>query len=120
MRENMKVSPGVFNARRISGCSETRKFLFSGEILLSANVRGGGAGLRLVDGGRNESKILPERAAEMRRTRKAPRKCDVRDRFPGLGLKLLAAMQQPCPPDKIADGHALVAEQHVQIALGAA
>src|SRR6266705_2567765 len=105
MRENMKVSRGVFNARRISGCSETRKFLFS------ANVRGGGAGLRLVDGGRNESKILPERAAEMRRTRKAPRKCDVRDRFPGLGLKLLAAMQQPCPPDKIADGHALVAEQ---------
>jgi hypothetical protein len=37
-----------------------------------------------------------------------------------LGLQFLPAVQQPRPPDIIADGHALVAEQHVQIALGAA
>ena len=75
--------------------------------------------LRPVNSGRNNSEMLPEHAAEVRRTRKAPRKCDVRDGFSGLGLKLLAAVLQPCIPDVIADGGAPVAEQHVQIALGA-
>ena len=76
--------------------------------------------MRLVDRGGNEAKMLPEHAAEMRRTGKAPRKCDIRDRLSVLRLQLLPAMQQSRPPDVIADGHALVAEQHVQVALGAA
>src|SRR3954453_3896324 len=64
--------------------------------------------------------MLAKHAAEMRRTRKAPRERHVGDGFSGLGLELLAAMQQPGPPDVVADRHALVAEQHVQITLGAA
>ena len=76
--------------------------------------------LRLVDRGRNDPEIFSEDAAEMRRTRKAPRKCDVGDCLSALGLQLLAAVLQPRLPDVVADGHAPVAEQHVQIALGAA
>src|SRR5213592_2220174 len=76
--------------------------------------------MRLVDRGGSKPKMLPEHAAEVRRAGKAPRKCDIRDGLAVLGLQLLAAVQQPRPPDIIADGHALVAEQHVQIALGAA
>jgi hypothetical protein len=52
--------------------------------------------------------------------RKTRLKCDIRDCFSALGLQLLAAVLQPCLPDVIADGHAPVAEQHVQIAFGAA
>src|SRR6185295_19180802 len=88
--------------------------------LSSGNIRQRIGAVRLVDGGGNESAMLPEHAAEVRRTGEAPRKCDVRDRLSVLGLQLLPAMQQSRPPDVIADGHALVAEQHVQIALGAA
>ena len=69
--------------------------------------------LRLVDGGRDKPEMLAEYAAEMRRTRKAPRKCDVRDGFSGLGLQLPAAVLQPCVPDMVADGGTPVAEQHV-------
>src|SRR5437868_1850181 len=90
------------------------------EALFARKVRGQTTVLRFVNRRRNNSEILPEHAAEVRRTRKAPRKCDVRDGFSGLRLQLLAAVLQPCVPDIVADGGTPVAEQHVQIALGAA
>jgi hypothetical protein len=90
------------------------------EVLFARKVRGQTTVLRFVNRRRNNSEILPEHAAEVRRTRKAPRKCDVRDGFSGLGLQLLTAVLQPCLPDIVADGGTSVAEQHVQIALGAA
>src|SRR5689334_10685125 len=76
--------------------------------------------MRLVNGGGDEAKVLPEHAAEMRRAGKSPREGNVRDRLAVLRLQLLPAVQEPRPPDVVADGHALVAEQHVEIALGAA
>lgn len=66
--------------------------------------------LHLVDGGWHEPEMLAEHAAEMRGARKAPRERHVGDGLAGLGLEFLAAMQQPCPPDVVADGHALVAD----------
>ena len=48
--------------------------------------------MRLVNGGGNEAKMLPEHAAEVRRTGKAPRKCDIRDRLAVLRLQFLAGM----------------------------
>ena len=63
--------------------------------------------------------MLPEYAAEVRRTRKAPRERDVRDGFSGMGLQLVAAVLQPCVLNIVADRGAPVAEQHMQIALGA-
>ena len=75
--------------------------------------------LRFVNRRRDNSEILPEHAAEVRRTGKAPRKCNVRDGLSGLSLQLLAAVLQSCLPDVVADGGTPVAEQHVQIAFGA-
>ena len=40
--------------------------------------------------------------------------------FPPQRLELLPTMLQPRPPDVVADGRAAFAEQHVEIALGAA
>src|SRR4051794_3701144 len=80
----------------------------------------GAAVLRLVDRRWNDSEILAEHAAEMGRTRKAPRKRHIRDRFSGLALQLLTTVLQPCLPHIVAHGHASVTEQHVQITLGAA
>src|SRR4029450_6168803 len=95
---------------RISAC----------RTLSSGSIRQRIGAVRLVDGGGNEPEMLPEHAAEMRRAGEAPRKCDVGDGLAVLTLQLLPAVQQSRPPDVIADGHALVAEQHVQVALGAA
>ena len=80
------------------------------EILFARKVRGQTAVLRFVNRRRNNSEMLPEYAAEVRRTRKAPRKCDIRDGFPGLGLQLLAAVLQPSVLDIVADGGTPVAE----------
>src|SRR3984957_3368113 len=103
------ISASVISARRAEA-----------EILFARKVRGQKAVLRFVNRRRNNSEILPEHAAEGRRTRKAPRKRDVRDGFSGLGFQLLAAVLQSCVPDIVADGGTPVAEQHVQVALGAA
>ena len=84
------------------------------------DVRSQAAMLRLVNRGRYNPEILAEHPAEMRRDGEAPRERNVRDRLSGLRLQFVAAMLQPSPPDLIADGHAAVAEQHVQIAFGAA
>src|SRR5215471_4306548 len=101
MRENMKGYQGACLAQLI--------LLRNRHAAVSGSVRQRSNGLRLVNGGRDETKMLPEHAAEVRGTREAPRKCDIRDRLSALGLQLLATMQQPCAPDVIADGHALVA-----------
>src|ERR1700743_219689 len=61
-----------------------------------------------------------EYTAEVRRTREPPGDRAVRDRLAPAGFKFLTAVLQSRSPDIITNGHASLAEQHVQIAFGAA
>src|SRR6185437_14817614 len=86
----------------------------------SGLVRDHGDMLPLVDRGGHDAIALPEYPAEVRGAREAPGERDVGDGLAGMRLQFLAAMLQPGAPDVIAHRHAAFAEQHVQIALGAA
>src|SRR5262245_43381339 len=76
--------------------------------------------LRLENRGRSDPEILMKDAAEMRGAREAPGKGDIGNRLSAVRLQLLPAILQPRPPDVVTDRHASFAEQHVQVALGAA